>query len=698
MFDPQKHDPDLFRLSADDEIPVADMSREEIQLRKLLNDFSRDPDQEKTLMGIARILMEKQLYDEALLYLDPYIIKVPDDTEALNYAGIIHFLKGDLETAETYFDRALVLDSRSRDALYNSAMLYSERGRFDKARERFQKLTEVEPDNPEIFNNLGAILYQEGKKQEAEDRFLQALDLDPENEPALRNIIEIMIETGRIEEAQSFFEAYQCIDPPEKEVEKLNKRLQVTREPGVDAPHKALMPLQVNTPSPLLYDDYGVHENSSGLRVGIVSDWCPGDRGELAWWLRWSLVNNGHSAFIMARTGKVPHCDQQERIAPPRYMGRWVVPNMTFSPTNKISDTLFDQWIKAVKPDVVLFVDETEPRLVEKVHAAGAAAIACPACIGAGPETWAALSGMDVVVSVSPGMREILAKHVAPEKLIPCDLGVDLNRFFPSAYPTDETIFLFDAGYGSVEELESLMIMLTAFEMMNREVMAKARLLIRSSVEWHLYPEEIRARGEGKPNIDFISGHVEDHHFLNMGDVLVNLKSSPGLYWIIPEAIASGVPSIVADRSPAMGWIYDEQMILRVPCRPAESESEGSFPAVDMKVLSDTLCTLASDREMVDYMGNVCREKARNLLDSVERSQALCDKLVTAWTAWRENAKAQSASSWSEDHEDRSSELQPAGATRMNQADLLTAIEKAITEGRNSEAKTLMNLYRQEIG
>lgn len=695
MFDHQKHDPDLYRMAEEDEIPVVEMSREEIELRKLLNEYSKKPDDQETLIGIARILMEKQLYDEALLYLDPYLAKVSDDVEALNYAGIIHFLKGNLDRAEALFEQVLELDAGSRDALYNSAMLYSEQGAFDKARERFEKLTQVEPENPEIFNNLGAILYQEGEKQLAEKRFLQALDLDPENEPALRNIIEIMIDKNCIEEAQSFFEAYLSTNPPEKEIQELKERLKMDELPEARSAHAPFMPLESSTPSPLLMDEAMMQEESSGLRVAILSDWCPGDRGEVAWWLRWSLVNRGHSAYVLARSGKVPHCEQQERIAPPRYMGRWVVPNMMFSPSNVISDTLFDNWLERVKPNVVIFVDEADPRLVEKTHEAGAAAIACPACVGADESIWAALSAMDAVVCVSPWIHSTLSAHLPAEKLIPCDLGIDLDRFTPRGSDTNETVFLFDAGYGSVEELESLMIMLTAFEMMSHEVIAKARLLIRSSVDWHLFPEEIRARGEGKPNIDFVSGHLEDNQFLALGDVLVNICSANGVYAIIPEAVASGVPAIIADRSPAMGWIFDEKMIFRIPSRPEGDDSEAGGPAVDVKVLSDTLCTMASDKEMVEYMGNVCRMKARELLDPIERSQALCDKLVTAWTAWKDKIEAEEAA-WKDARDE--GVLQPAAMKKMNDVELLSAIEQAITEGRNDEAKELMALYRKEIG
>lgn len=664
---------ELFRIPNEDPIPVDQMSKEEIELRKLLQAFSNNPNDPETLISVAKILMSKNLYNEARLYLEPYIEKVPDDPDALNCLGIINFINGASKEAESYFDRALHLDPNLRDALYNVAMLYSERGDFDKAREQFEHLARLEGDNPEVFNNLGAFLYQGGDLDAAEERFRQALDLDPRNGASLRNLIEVLIDTDRHTEAENYLEVYESIDPQSEELERLRQRITTpsrTKKEHVPVePDLALSASMVD------------RELGSGLKIGIVSEWCPSDRGELAFWLRASLEQNGHRPYVLARTGKVPHCKDNDRDAFPRCMGRWVVPDLTLSADTPLKPDLYERWLRNIRPDAVMFVDEHHEKLIEITRNNGAMAIACPAFVGATRDTASRLSSYDRVIAVSPWVQNQCEGKISRDKLIAADVGVDLDRFLPSESRGQETVFLFDAGHGSVEELENLLVMFTAFSMMNREAAERSKLLVRTHVDWHHFPDEIRNRGEGQPNIDVVSGHLEDHNFLAMGDVLVHLRLSSGLHWAVVEAAACGIPSIVVDRSPATGWILDEHMMLKVPRTSLPEGEELPSITADVKTLSDTLGTLATDPEMVDYMGGVCREKTRQLLDGVERSRVLCDKIAMAVSSVNERCAPATVS-----------------AAGQEPDHLLEAIENAIAEGKNSEAKELMARFRQTIG
>ncbi|MHC4944562.1 MAG: tetratricopeptide repeat protein [Planctomycetota bacterium] len=679
---------ELYRTPNEDPIPIDQMSEEEVELRRLLSAYSKDPEDLDTLMKVTRILMQKQLYEEARLYLDPYVEKVPDDPEALNYSGIIRFTAGDFEEAERFFERALALSADFTDALYNSAMLYSERGDFDNARAQFEKLTSLENDNPEVFNNLGALLYQNGKWEEAESHFRQALEMDPENAPALRNLIEVLLDAGRGSEAEDLLIAYEKTDPPREELDAVKRRFV---EPASTEAKKPA-PYGVNEPERKTIEAGKGNMPSTGLTVGIVSDWCPGDRGYLAWWIWWSLTQHGHEVHVLTRNGRVPHCGEQDRTSFPRYLGHWVVPNFTYCQESPLPRDRFSAWISEIRPDTVVFVDEVEPGLVEEVHAADAAAIACPAMVGATRSTASSYDIFDTVLCTSPWIQEAFEGKIPADRLVPCDLGVDMNRFYPRSREGREIVFLFDAGYGSTEELENLLILLSSFSLMKREAIENARLLIRTQVEWHLLPQEIRTRGEGRPHIDVISGQVDDHHFLGMGDVLVHLKLGSGIHWIVPEAAACGIPSIVVDGSPATGWIFDEKMILKVPRSLGRSNEDVPAHTTDVKILADTLSTLASDPEMVDYMGEVCREKTRQLLEGMERGQNLCDKIVTAVTAVRGNLEEDQDFRIESERIHLGTEPQPQGPDR-----LLKAIETAISDGDNDQAKVLMMQYRQSL-
>jgi hypothetical protein len=373
-------------------------------------------------------------------------------------------------------------------------------------------------------------------------------------------------------------------------------------------------------------------------------------------------------------------------------MGRWVVPDLTLCSENPLTASSFEGWIKSIRPDAVLFVDEMEEVLLEKTRRTGAAALACPAFVGYDRNRSQKLSSFDGVIAVSPWISEALKKEIPPGKIYPCDLGIDVDRFTPVGRQRKETVFLFDAGHGSVEDLENLLVVLTAFTMMNHEAAKQARLLIRTFVDWNLLPDEIRTRGEGQTNIEVMSGMMEDPFFLNMGDVLIHPRLSPGVHWIVPQAAACGVPSIVVDKSPSTGWIFDEHMILKVPYATSADE-EGRTRTVDVKILADTLSTLASDKDMVDYMGSVCREKARHLLDDTERGRVLCDKITTLVTAW----KAGDAPREEPDSSPWTADSLEADEIASETERLLQAIEEAIAEGKNEEAKELMTLYRHTL-
>jgi Flp pilus assembly protein TadD len=679
---------ELYRTPDEDPIPLDQMSEEEIELRRLLAAYSQDPDDLDVLIKVTRILMEKKLYQEARLYLDPYLEKVPDDPEALNYSGVIRFTAGDFQEAERLVERALSLNPDFTDAIYNSAMLYSERGDFDKARAQFEKLTGLEKDNPEVFNNLGALLYQNGRREEAESRFREALEIDPDNPTALRNLIDVLLDAGRRSEAEKFLNAYEKAEPHAAELEAVQQRF-AEKDPPRQADRGRESARNWKKSAPRARPERSA---GPGITVGIVSDWCPGDRGDLAWWIWRSLTRGGHEAHVLTRNGSVPHCAEQDRTTFPRYLGRWVVPDFTYCHESPMTRERFSAWLSEIDPDTVIFVDEVDSDLVDAVHESGASAVGCPAMVGATRSTAASYEIFDTVLCTSPWIQEAFEGKIPQDRIVPCDLGVDMDRFYPRSRKGDEIVFLYDAGYGSTEDLENLLVLLSSFSLMNREAAGNARILIRTHVDWHLLPQEIRTRGEGEPRIDVISGQVEDHHFLGMGDVLVHLKLASGVHWIVPQAAASGIPSIVVDGSPATGWIFDEKMILKVPRNLGSVEEDVPAHTTDVKVLADTMSTLATDSEMVDYMSGVCREKTRQLLDGVERGRNLCDKVVTAATARRGNRQEDQGFRITGEQFLLEAEPQPRGPDK-----LLKAIESAISDGNNDQAKALMMQYRQSL-
>ncbi len=669
---------ELFRIPKEKNIPVEEMSETEIELRKLLAVFSKNPEDSDTLYRVSRLFMNKGLYEESWLYLDRYLRKVKDDSQALNWAGIIHFMRDENGEAESFFEKALALDNASIDALYNSAMLFFEQGRFDESVERFRRLIALESDNPENFNNLGAIIYQSGDSREAEELFRRALDLDPDNSTALNNLLEILEQTDRYDEAKHYIKSFEERNPSSDELMEIKGRIS-------DAPSN------YDTAEQTAFVSVPAAECAEGRCIGIVSDWCPGDRGEMARWLYTNLARAGHTPHVFTWTGTVPHCKDHGRPTPPWNMGGWAIDNLVYVAEDTV-EASFEIWMDRVKPDAVVFVDTARAKLVEAVHASGARAIACPAYVGASKDTPKQFVGFDRIIAATPWIYEALQGHVSDDLLVPSDLGIDLKKYAPASRSEDECVFMFDAGHGSVEDLENLLVTLTAFGLMTRDAVERSRLMIRTSVDWHLFPDEIRKQGEGNQRIELVSGCLEDTRFLTMGHVLIHLRRAPGVHWIVPEAFACATPSIVLEPSPATCWIFDQHMALKIPRAASESKEEHGRTA-DVKILADTMSTFATDPDMLEYMGGICRDKAVQLLDDNERGRVISEKIVSVISSMGRGADTAKPI-----EQDRETEIGSSTGEELHGSQkILAAIEDAIAAGNNSQAQELISVYRQGI-
>jgi hypothetical protein len=71
---------------------------------------------------------------------------------------------------------------------------------------------------------------------------------------------------------------------------------------------------------------------------------------------------------------------------------------------------------------------------------------------------------------------------------VPCDAGLDLDTFTPFPRRGEGVTFLHDAGHGSVEDMENLLVVLDAFGRLSRETRDKARLLVRTWAPCNRYP------------------------------------------------------------------------------------------------------------------------------------------------------------------------------------------------------------------
>lgn len=659
---------ELFRLPTEEGFSPDGLPEEEIAFRKLLADFTREPENKETLLQLSRMLMARRLFDEAELYLERYLKLDPDHPEVLNWQGIVHFSRGAYDPARSCFEKALEADPEHADTLYNLAMLHAAQGTFQEARACLTRFMEKEPGNAEAANNLGALCYEAGDLEEAEQWFRAALDRDPGYGAAMENLLQVLREQGRAREAEPLLAAFRALTDAEEAARITGPAAGSPNEPVSSAPEPE--------------NGWESAPSREGFTVGIFGDWCPGDRGETAQWIYRSLERHGYVPHVFASTGAVPHCEGHDRYTYPWVMGRWALPRVTYCMDLPPSRDRFEAWLDDTAPRAVIFVDRWDPGFAAAARDRGAAVLACPTLVGWKEEAPPSFDAYDGVITPSPWITRVLEDRVPGTRLMPCDAGLDLETFTPFSYKGQGVTFLLDAGQGSVESMENLLVVLQAFARVKPEVREKSRLRIRTGVPWDRYPEEIRKHAEGNPRVEVISGYVPDHWFLNMGRVYVHPAAAPGLHWLVPAAAACGTPVLVTEGAPATGWIFDEHMMLKIPRAPNRR------PAVmETNTLAETFSTLAGDPEMVEYMGSVCREEACRLLDAETRGKALCDKVAACVASAGAPGKGEPA----EPHHARAEEDSAP-------EEILARIEEAITEGKNDEARTLIARYRHVRG
>ncbi|WP_339728899.1 tetratricopeptide repeat protein [uncultured Gimesia sp.] len=118
--------------------------------------------------------------------------------------ALSHHQSGDLDQAETIYQRVLESNGRNWEALYYLGTLQLQRGDLDQSITNFLKVTQLQPELPDVHNNLGVAYHAAGKWQESGQSYEQALRINPHYERAYFNL-------GSLTESRGLFtDAAEC--------------------------------------------------------------------------------------------------------------------------------------------------------------------------------------------------------------------------------------------------------------------------------------------------------------------------------------------------------------------------------------------------------------------------------------------------------------------------------------------------------
>lgn len=137
----------------------------------------------------------------------------PEDPKALYYLGLLHFHRGETETAIDLVRRSLARAPSTGPAWNTLGGLYIAVGNQAEAREAYRRMTVVAPAMGEGWYNLGICLRDEGDVEGA----LTALQTSIEREPGYFRSYDVLAtllyRLGRVSEAASLYSEWARRDP-----------------------------------------------------------------------------------------------------------------------------------------------------------------------------------------------------------------------------------------------------------------------------------------------------------------------------------------------------------------------------------------------------------------------------------------------------------------------------------------------------
>ncbi|MCB1306158.1 MAG: SpoIIE family protein phosphatase, partial [Leptospiraceae bacterium] len=108
------------------------------------------PKHTHTLFLLGRALGKKGEYEEALQYLDEYILLKPYNADAYIIAGYCYYSMGNYPLAIESFNRSLNIRANNPQALYNLIRIYRVLGDEKEARSKFKELESIRPGHPRV--------------------------------------------------------------------------------------------------------------------------------------------------------------------------------------------------------------------------------------------------------------------------------------------------------------------------------------------------------------------------------------------------------------------------------------------------------------------------------------------------------------------------------------------------------------------
>ena len=166
-----------------------------------------DPKHSKSLLNLARVLIDDQRPEEALEKLDAALELDPESGTAFRLQGRAFHNLGWMDDARNAYREAILIDSTDAWSINNLALIDLEQERYEDALAALARTIELRDDVSIFYNNLGMALEHTGHIRDAEDAYGSAVAIDSTYEKALVNRDRVLMIDQPVDIEAADFEA-----------------------------------------------------------------------------------------------------------------------------------------------------------------------------------------------------------------------------------------------------------------------------------------------------------------------------------------------------------------------------------------------------------------------------------------------------------------------------------------------------------
>jgi len=137
----------------------------------------------------------------------------PDNADALNFLGLLHFHQGQADSAVELLQRSVEANPDNPHARINLGNVLMARDDHEGAQAAFRRATELSPDLAITWYNLGVCQRQQGHPEAAADSLRKTIDIDPRHIPAHNTLAQILCRLRRYPQAAEVYRGWLAAEP-----------------------------------------------------------------------------------------------------------------------------------------------------------------------------------------------------------------------------------------------------------------------------------------------------------------------------------------------------------------------------------------------------------------------------------------------------------------------------------------------------